>query len=202
MRPDIAFWENFTSPSGPAGFLTVDLPNRVAEQARKPWRGDETFASRFRRFCDYELMIRLRRFLMPLVAGCVITILQVLMAVALLAPEEPVTERYSALVQHDSYWFMNIIDHGYHTIIPPIDHKVMEVSNVAFFPAYPAIAALLQRVFNIGTGTALLVTAQLAAWGFWTYFFLFCRRWKLPQVLRFCGALLILANPAAFFLVS
>ena len=202
MRPDIVFLENLASPSCPAGFLTVDLPNRVAEQARKRWRGDETFASRFRRFCDYELMIRLPRFLMPLVAGCVITILQVLMAVALLAPEEPINERYSALVQHDSYWFMNIIDRGYQTIIPPIDHKVMEVSNVAFFPAYPAFAVLLRNVFNVSTGTALLITAQLAAWGFWTYFFLFCRRWKVAPSLQICGTLLILANPAAFFLVA
>jgi hypothetical protein len=202
MRPDIAFWKNFTSPSCLAGFLTVDLPNRVAEQARKPWRGDETVASRLGRFCDYELMIRPPRFLMPLVAGCVITILQVLMAVALLAPEEPVNERYSALVQHDSYWFMNIIDRGYQTIVPPIDHKVMEVSNVAFFPAYPAVAVLLRNVFNVSTGTALLITAQLAAWGFWTYFFLFCRRWKVAPSLQICGTLLILANPAAFFLVA
>jgi hypothetical protein len=41
---------------------------------------------------------------------------------------------------------MNIIDRGYQTIVPPIDHKVMEVSNVAFFPAYPAIAALLRKL--------------------------------------------------------
>src|SRR5437763_13275206 len=202
MRPHIAFWENFTSPSRPAGFLTVDLPNRVAEQARKPWCCDETVPSRLVRFCDYELMIRLPRFLMPLVAGCVITILQVLMAVALLVPEEPVNERYSALVQHDSYWFMNIIDRGYQTIVPPIDHKVMEVSNVAFFPAYPAIAALLRNAFNISTGTALLITAQLAAWGFWSYFFLFCRRWKVAASLQIGGTLLILASPAAFFLIA
>ncbi len=124
------------------------------------------------------------------------------MAVALLAPEKPITERYSALVQHDSYWFMNIIDRGYQTIVPPIDHKVMEISNVAFFPAYPAIAALLRNAFNISTGTALLITAQLAAWGFWSYFFLFCRRWKVAASLQICGTLLILANPAAFFLVA
>jgi len=151
---------------------------------------------------DYHVMTRTLWLLRPLLAGLIITLLQLVMAMGLLAPEGSFSERYATLVQHDSYWFMNIIDRGYHTIVPPIDHKVMEISNVAFFPAYPAIAALLQRVFNIGTGTALLVTAQLAAWGFWTYFFLFCRRWKLPQVLRFCGALLILANPAAFFLVS
>jgi hypothetical protein len=161
-----------------------------------------TFASRLGGFCDYQLMTRLPRFLTPLLAGCAVTLLQVVMAVALLAPEKPIAERYSALVQHDSYWFMNIIDRGYQTIVPPIDHKVMEVSNVAFFPAYPAIAALLRNAFNISTGTALLITAQLAAWGFWTYFFLFCRRWKVARSLQICGTLLILANPAAFFLVA
>ena len=111
-------------------------------------------------------------------------------------------QRYFTLIQHDSYWFMNIIDRGYRTIVPPIDHKVMEISNVAFFPAYPAIAAMLGRAFNVSTGTALLITAQLASWGFWSYFFLFCRRWKVSQALRICGTFLILANPAAFFLVS
>ena len=124
------------------------------------------------------------------------------MAVAVLAPEEPIAERYSALIQHDSYWFMNIMDRGYQSIVPPIDHKVMEVSNVAFFPAYPVIAALFRNAFKISTGTSLLVTAQLAACGFWIYFFLFCRRWKVAPSLQVCGTLLVLANPAAFFLVA
>jgi hypothetical protein len=202
MRPDIAFSENFTSFSRPADSLAVELPIGIAKQARNRRFSDTTFASRLDGFCDYELMTRLLRFLTPLLAGCAVTLLQVAMAVALLAPEEPVTERYSALVQHDSYWFINIIDRGYQTIVPPIDHKLMEVSNVAFFPAYPAIAALLRNIFNVSTGTALLITAQLAAWGFWTYFFLFCRRWKVAPLLQICGTLLILANPAAFFLVA
>src|SRR5215468_1462707 len=199
MRPEIGSSQKCASASPPAGFLPVELPTGVDEHARKRWRGDETFASRLGRFYDYQLMTR---FLTPLLAGCMVTILQILMAVALLAPEAPVSERYSALIQHDSYWFMNIIDRGYQTIVPPSDHKVMEVSNVAFFPAYPAIAALLRSAFNISTGAALLITAQLAAWGFWTYFFLFCRRWKLAPSFQICGTLLILANPAAFFLVA
>src|SRR4029077_6993513 len=146
MRPDIAFFGNFRSFWRPANSLTVELLIGMAEQARKGWRsGDETFASRLGDFCDYQVMTRLPRFLTPLLAGCAVTLLQVVMAVVLLAPEEPITERYSALVQHDTYWFMNIIDRGYQTISPPIDHKVMEVSNVAFFPAYPAIAALLRN---------------------------------------------------------
>src|SRR5437764_14535426 len=89
--------------------------------------GLQTFASRWRGFCEYQLMIRLPRFLAPLLAALGGTLAQLAMAVWLLAPEDPVTAAYCALRQHDSNWFMNIIDRGYHTIEPPIDHKVMEI---------------------------------------------------------------------------
>jgi len=138
----------------------------------------------------------------PLLLGLLLTLAQLAVAVYLLAPEGPLSYRYSTLIQHDSYWFANIIDRGFQTIVPPIDHKVMEVSNVAFFPAYPAIAGLLRTIFHIETGNALLITAQAAAWGFWTYFLLFCERWSLSASLRFFGALSILAHPAAFFLIA
>jgi len=140
--------------------------------------------------------------LRPLLAGLMITLLHLAMALGLLAPEGSLSDRYATLLQHDSYWFMNIADRGYETIVPPIDHKVMEVSNVAFFPAYPAIAAAFRYVLHINTGAALLITAQLAAWGFWSYFFLFCRRWNISSSLQICGALLIAAHPAAFFLIA
>ncbi len=151
---------------------------------------------------QHELMSRSWSLVSPLLAGLVLTALQLTMAVGLLAPEGPAFYRYSTLIQHDSYWFMNIVDHGYQTIVPPINQKMMEVSNVAFFPAYPAIAALLRRGLNIDTGNALLITAQLAAWGFWSYFFLLCRRWRISPLLQACGALLIVAHPAAFFLIA
>jgi len=137
-----------------------------------------------------------------LVAGFLLTLAQLSLAVSLLAPEGPLSYRYSTLIQHDSYWFAHIVDRGFQTIVPPISHKVMEVSNVAFFPAYPAIAGLVRKCFQLQTGNALLVTAQAAAWGFWTYFFLFCERWNLSLSLRFFGALSVLAHPAAFFLVA
>src|SRR5260370_13522283 len=140
--------------------------------------------------------------LRPWSAGLVLTLSQLVVAVFLLAPDGPVSYRYTSLVQHDGYWFANIIDRGYQTIVPPINHKVMEVSNVAFFPAYPASASLLRSIFRVETETALLITAQLAAWGFWTYFFLFCERWKLSLTLRFFGALAVAAHPAAFFLIA
>jgi hypothetical protein len=202
MRSDITAVESLTTAHPAGSAIFPELSVGIAEANRKRRRGVQSFASRWRGFCDYQLMTRLPRFLAPLLAGLAVTLVQLAMAVCLLAPEEPVSERYSALIQHDSYWFMNIIDRGYQTIVPPIDHKLMEVSNVAFFPAYPAIAATLRRALNISTGTALLITAQLAAWGFWTYFFLFWRRWKVPHALQICGTLLILAHPAAFFLVA
>src|SRR5947208_2818091 len=138
----------------------------------------------------------------PLLAGLLLTVAQVAVAVLLLAPEGPLSYRYSTLIQHDGYWFMNIVDRGYQTIVPPINHKVMEVSNVAFFPAYPALASLVRYCFNLTSENALLITAQISAWGFWSYFFLFCQRWNLSPALRFSGTSLIVAHPAAFFLIA
>ena len=162
----------------------------------------QTCASKHVVPCDYHVMSRLLRSFQPLIAGLAITLLQLVLAVGLLGPEESFSQRYSALVQHDSYWFMNIIDRGYQTVVPPIDHKVMEVSNVAFFPAYPVIAGLLRSGLNTDTSTALLLTSQLGAWGFWTYLFLFCKRWNVSPALQISGALLIAAHPAAFFLIA
>ena len=149
-----------------------------------------------------NVMTRSWSLLRPLAAGLLLTAVQLAMAVGLLAPEGTLSDRYSTLIQHDSFWFINIVDRGYQTIVPPIDHKVIEVSNVAFFPAYPAIAALFRYGLNIDTGAALLITAQLAAWGFWSYFFLFCKRWSISPALQICAALLVLAHPAAFFLIA
>ena len=197
MRSEIVFDESLKSSCSLDG-VAVSLALRGGTACQGP----KGFASKALGACDYDGMMRLPRLLMPLLAGLTVTLLQVAMAVGLLAPEAPISDRYSALVQHDSYWFMNIIDRGYQTIVPPIDHKVMEVSNVAFFPAYPAIAALFRYGLDIDSNAALLITAQLAAWGFWSYFFLFCRRWNVPPAVQICGALLIAAHPAAFFLVA
>ncbi len=135
-------------------------------------------------------------------AALFVTLLQLFVAVGLIAPDGPLSYRYDTLIQHDSYWFANIVDRGYATTIPPISHKMMEVSNVAFFPAYPAFAALLRYGFHLSTYQALLVTAQVAAFGFWSYFFLFCERWNVSPRLQFLGALAIFAHPTAFFLVA
>lgn len=135
-------------------------------------------------------------------AALLVTLAQLFVAVVLIAPEGPLSYRYQTLVQHDSYWFANIVDRGYETTLPPITRKMMEVSNVAFFPAYPAIAGALHHWLGLSTYDALLLTAQTAAWGFWSYFFLFCDRWKVSGLLQFFGALAIAAHPTAFFLIA
>lgn len=134
--------------------------------------------------------------------GLVLCLFQVVLAVWFAKPTGSLVDRYLTLVQHDSYWFANIVDRGYGTTLPPIDHKAMEVSNVAFFPAYPLLAYGVKRLTGLGTYPALLVTAQAAAWGLWTYFFLFCARWDLSPALQTFGALGIAAHPAAFYLVA
>ena len=197
MQPEIASPE---TPSRSCGLVALSAFSALTNDAALG--NTEAFTNKEAAGGDYHVMTRTLWLLRPLLAGLIITLLQLVMAMGLLAPEGSFSERYATLVQHDSYWFMNIVDRGYQTIVPPIDHKVMEVSNVAFFPAYPVIAAGVRYGLNISTRTALLVTAQLAAWGFWSYFFLFCRRWNISPALKICGALLIAAHPAAFFLIS
>ena len=131
-----------------------------------------------------------------------LVVAQLFVAVVLIAPEGPLSYRYETLVQHDSYWFGNIIARGYDSILPPIPRKMMEVSNVAFFPAYPMIAGALHRWAGLSINVALLITAQAAAFGFWAYFFLFCNRWRVSGLVQFFGATAIVAHPTAFFLVA
>jgi hypothetical protein len=133
--------------------------------------------------------------------GLLLTLLQIFVAVVLIAPRGALHDRYHTLIQHDSYWFANIVERGYGTIVPPIDHKLMEVSNVAFFPAYPGIAGLLHSL-GFEPYDALLLTAQMAAWGFWSYFFLLCQRWNISPLLQFFGGLAIAAHPTSFFLIA
>ncbi len=137
-----------------------------------------------------------------LVPGLLITLLQVAMAVWWLAPEGPALTRFHTLIQHDSHWFANIIDRGYQTTLPPTPRKLMEVSNVAFFPAYPLLAGGVGNLFGLSTYTALLVTAQAAAWGFWTYFFLIAGRWGVSSPAQGAAALAVAVHPTAFFMIA
>jgi len=45
----------------------------------------------------------------PWALGLMVTLLQIVAAL-IIAPEGPLSFRYDTLVQHDSYWFANIVD--------------------------------------------------------------------------------------------
>src|SRR5207244_7941932 len=84
-----------------------------------------------------DVVIRTFSLLRPWSAGLLLTLIQLVVAVFLLAPDGPLSYRYTSLVQHDGYWFANIVDRGYQTIVAHINHKVLEVSKLATFPACP-----------------------------------------------------------------
>lgn len=112
-------------------------------------------------------------------------------------------ERYRHLVQHDSHWFLNIIGRGYQSPVPPSPVKRMEVSNVAFFPGFPLSGAAVINGLDLKPEVGLTLTSQLATWGFWTYLLLVARQ-RLQFSWGLCAAavLLVLAHPAAFFLIA
>lgn len=113
------------------------------------------------------------------------------------------TERYHRLVQHDSHWFLNIIGRGYQSPVPPSPVKKMEISNVAFFPGFPLWSTATMKTFGLEPKTGLTLASHLATWGFWTYFLLVAReRLKLSWSLSLVAVALVLAHPAAFFLIA
>src|SRR5438105_14109766 len=148
MRPEIASIEN-PARSCSLSVLPVSmvlpaggaLPVGKARHRTSPshW---ETFTNKLAARSDYDVMTRSPRLLKPLLAGLIITLLQLAMAIGLFAPERPFSDRYAARVQHVGHWFLNIADRACQTIGPPTDHKAMEVSNVAFFCASTVIDGL------------------------------------------------------------
>lgn len=111
-------------------------------------------------------------------------------------------ERYHRLVQHDSYWFMDIIGRGYQSPVPPSPVKRMEVSNVAFFPGYPLLAGAFVHGLGLYPWTALPLASQLATWGFWTYFLLLARELRFSRAQTIAATALVAAHPAAFYLIA
>src|SRR5207244_12393350 len=89
-------------------------------------------------FPAHDVMIRSRSLLTPLAAGLLLTAVQHAMAVGLLAPEGPLSDRCQSLLKHNSSCCINIVDRGYETILPPIDTKSRAVSKPSLFPADPS----------------------------------------------------------------
>ena len=132
--------------------------------------------------------------------GLLLTLLQLLWVYLLSGTWNP-SSAYDRLYQWDSGWYASIMDQGYISSIPPTPQNA-SVSNVAFFPGYPGLSWLLGRVLGLPTRAALLVTAQLACWGFWTYFLRLLSRWEVPRGGAIAAVLAVFVYPTAFFLVA
>jgi hypothetical protein len=123
---------------------------------------------------------------------------QVLFAWAL-SGEHRFSKAYQRLGQWDTAYYAWVVDRGYQGPVPPTRQ---DAGNFAFFPGYPLSGWLLHRATGLPTTAALVAAAQLACWAFWTYTFLFFRRWRAPLVPALFGVLLIVSHPAAFFLTA
>jgi len=110
-------------------------------------------------------------------------------------------EAFVHLYQFDSFWYGAIATEGYRSRVPP-DIKDPKQNNVAFFPGYPLLVRLVQLGLGIDVKFAALFAALLACWGFWTYLLLFLARWQVSRAITFAALAVLLAHPAAFFLVA
>src|SRR4051794_24788074 len=87
-----------------------------------------------------EAMPSVQPVVRALFAGLLMTLAQIVVAVALLAPEGPLSYRYSTLMQHDGYWFTNIVNPGYETTLQRVKQKGRALAVFAFLPADPTSA--------------------------------------------------------------
>jgi len=69
------------------------------------------------------------------------------------------------LLAFDATWYGSIVEHGYDRAVPIDGNGIPEPTNLAFFPLYPAVTAVIRSLPFVGTGTALLLVAGLAALG-------------------------------------
>ncbi len=139
---------------------------------------------------------------LALFAGLCLTLIQLMIVLSFAPDDEGVPGRYASLVQHDSFWFENIMARGYGSPVPPAPYKSFEVSNVAFFPGYPLLAGWIQQRWDLEPRNALLLAAQLSAWLVWSYAAAFMMRWRVPWPVGAAILIVIAAHPAAFFMVA
>jgi hypothetical protein len=104
---------------------------------------------------------------------------------------------YHGLAQWDTNWYASIVNEGYSLAMTE-----QRELNVGFFPGYPALAFLFKKLLGLNTNTALLVAAQSACIGFWMYFLLLLRSWKVTWRHAMSGVLAVVSFPSAFYLVA
>jgi hypothetical protein len=125
----------------------------------------------------------------------VLTVLQVLLS-CLLSGRSNLHEAYLSLCQWDTVWYNSIVQAGY-SAVP----NALGEANVGFFPGYPYLTRQVRALTDLPSSDALLLTAQLSCWAFWSYLLLLLSSWGVPRRISLAVILSVLAYPAAFFLV-
>jgi GNAT superfamily N-acetyltransferase len=129
--------------------------------------------------------------------GLALTLLQ--LGAVLLVTGRPLRDAYRSLSQWDSKWYARLAEHGYPERMPD---RREDMPTVGFFPGYPLAARLVMTLTGLPAPLALPVVAQLACWGFWVYLLLLLGRWQTPLPVAAGCVALVLAHPAAFYLVA
>jgi hypothetical protein len=128
-----------------------------------------------------------------------LTLAQTAAALVLAGPDS-FRSAYERLHCFDSNWYASIAELGYRCQVERLTEPGYQ-DNVAFFPGYPLAATALMQLLALPAKVALPLTAQLACFGFWTYFLLLLRRWDVPLRQQVLGLLAVLLYPGAFFLI-
>jgi hypothetical protein len=132
-------------------------------------------------------------------SAALITVFQVFLIV-LASPERSLRSAYASCFRKDNVWYASIVAHGYVSTIPPEpQHK--EVANVAFFPGFPLIARAVRIMFRLDVPVAIVLTAQIGAFVFWSYVLMWLRRWQFSITTSIVTVLLVLSHPDSFYLV-
>jgi hypothetical protein len=136
--------------------------------------------------------------------GLLAAIAQVAVAAALAGvpthlPHGDVKPGLSQFVNFDGVWYLSIVTDGY-SLDASRDPRQQQM-NVGFFPGYPWAAHLVRRAFGMSALLGMAATSLLACWGFWAYFLLLLRRWRVTEGWALAALAFLLAHPASFFLV-
>lgn len=116
---------------------------------------------------------------------------------------------YQGFYQWDSTHYNSIAANGYVSRVPRDDSAYTmnhddfnRATNVAFFPAYPLAARFVHWITGTTFETALIVTSQIFAVGFWAYLLLLLGALGISARLRAAAIIGIFVHPASFFLVA
>ncbi len=113
-----------------------------------------------RRFLDSRLA-RIALDLLPAFAVYALVRLAGLVALSLLAGAKGV-DPWPRLTSYDGMWLLGIAGGGYDPLVPDASSGHPALSNIAFFPLYPLLVAVLSHLSGIPLATAALTITALA----------------------------------------